>query len=144
MKRTQEIEKFLKGNMDKTSNEMITLHDKDFNIIYANEAAKKILNLPLLDVTNAKCYEYYHGKEHPPEICPSCRCLLTGEPVSFERYEPHLNMLLKIKAIPLFDDSNSQLIGLIHIVKPQNIRRKGAKKRKKLTDSERESKNIKS
>lgn len=143
MKRAEKTEEYLKGYMEERLTEMITLHDKDFNIIYANEAAKKILNLPLLDVTNAKCYEYYHGKEHPPEICPSCRCLLTGEPVSFERYEPHLNMLLKIKAIPLFDDSNSQLIGLIHIVKPQNKRRKEAKKRKKPTNSERKTKNIK-
>ena len=29
--------------------DMITVHDKDFNIIHANKAAKKILNLPLLE-----------------------------------------------------------------------------------------------
>lgn len=144
MKRTQKTEEPLKGNKEEALTEMITLHDKDFNIIYANEAAKKILNLPLLDVTKVKCYEYYHGKDHPPAICPSCKCLLTGDPVSFKKYEPHLNMFLKIKAIPLFDDSNSQLIGLIHIVKPVNKRRKETKKRKKLTNPAGKARRIKS
>jgi hypothetical protein len=41
MKRTQKTEEPLKGNKEEALTEMITLHDKDFNIIYANEAAKK-------------------------------------------------------------------------------------------------------
>jgi hypothetical protein len=144
MKRTQKKEESLKGNTEGILTEMITIHDKDFNIMYANEAAKKILNLPPSDATEAKCYEYYHGKDYPPEICPSCKCILTGEPVIFEKYEPHLNMFLKIKAIPLFDDGNSQLIGLIHIVKPVNKRGEETKKRKRLTDPDRKAGRIKS
>jgi hypothetical protein len=70
--------------------------------------------------------------------------MLTGEPVTFEKYEPHLNMFLKIKAIPLFDDSNSQLIGLIHIVKPVNKLRGKTKNRKRLTDPDRKAGRIKS
>jgi len=75
-----------------TITDMITIHDKDFNIIRANKAAKEILKLPSLEVTKAiKCYEYYHGTDCPPENCLSCACLTTGAPNSFEIFEPHLN-----------------------------------------------------
>lgn len=83
-----------------TITDMITIHDRDFNIIRANKAAEKILGLPFL-LPGTKCYKYYHGKDDPMEGCPSCDCLKTGMPVSFEIFEPHLNMYLEIRSIPL-------------------------------------------
>ncbi len=96
--------------------DMITIHDKDFNIIHANKAAEKILGLPLLTIQKSKCYEHYHGENSPPSGCPSCECLKTGKSVEFERFEPHLNKFLEIRAMPQFDDDN-QLTGVIHIVR---------------------------
>ena len=96
--------------------EIITIHDCYFNIVSANEEAKKFLKLPSLDVSDAKCYEYYHGKDSLPELCPCIKCFLRGEPIVFDIFEPHLNMDLKIRAIPLFDYSNNP-IGLMHVVK---------------------------
>jgi PAS domain S-box-containing protein len=99
-----------------TITDMITIHDREFNIVRANKAAEKILGLPFLGVTQAKCYQYYHGKEYPPEYCASCECLDTGKPVSFEMYEPHLDMFLEIRSMPRFDD-NDQISGLIHVIR---------------------------
>jgi PAS domain S-box-containing protein len=99
-----------------TITDMITVHDKDFNIIRANDAAKKMLKLPVLETDRAKCFKFYHGTESPPERCPSCQCLKTGKAATFEAFEPHLNMFIEIRAIPRFD-SNHQLSGLIHIVR---------------------------
>jgi PAS domain S-box-containing protein len=99
-----------------TITDMITIHDRDFNIIHANKAAQKILGLPLLGATKAKCYQYYHGKDHAPQDCPSCECFETKQPTSFEMYEPHLDMFLEIRAMPRFDQNN-QLIGLIHVIR---------------------------
>lgn len=96
--------------------DMITVHDRDYNIIHANKAAEKILGLPFLKSKTAKCYDLYHGESSPPKGCPSCECLKTEKPVAFEKYEPHLNKFLEIRAMPQFD-SNNQLIGLIHIVR---------------------------
>ncbi len=96
--------------------DMITVHDRDFNIIHANRAAEKILGLPFLKSRNAKCYQLYHGESTPPKGCPSCECLKTEKPVAFETYEPHLNKYLEIRAMPQFDDKK-QLIGVIHIVR---------------------------
>lgn len=99
-----------------TITDMITIHDKDFNIIRANKAAEKILNLPVLGVTQTKCYKYYHGKDAPPEGCPSCDCFQTKLPASFEMHEPHLGMFLEIRALPRFDNDN-QMIGLVHVIR---------------------------
>jgi len=107
-----------------TITDMITIHDKDFNIIHANKAAKEILKLPSLEVTKAiKCYQYYHGTDCPPENCLSCGCLTTGEPDSFETFEPHLNRYLEVRAMPRFDH-DKQLIGLIHVIRDISERKR--------------------
>ena len=106
-----------------TITDMITIHDKEFNIIRANKAAEKILGLPLLDNIKAECFRYYHGTDKPPLSCPSCKCLITGEPSTFELYEPHLNMFLELRAMPRFD-SNDELIGLIHVARDITERKK--------------------
>ena len=99
-----------------TITDMITIHDKEFRIVRANKAAEKILGLPFLGVTEAKCYRYYHGLDSPPENCASCECFATGKPVSVEMYEPHLDRFLEIRAMPRFDDEK-QIIGLIHVIR---------------------------
>ncbi len=65
---------------------------------------------------NAKCFKHYHGTEAPPEGCPSCDCLQTGEPASFEIYEPHLGKHIEIRAIPRFDEDRN-IVGLVHVVR---------------------------
>jgi PAS domain S-box-containing protein len=94
--------------------DLITIHDRDFNIIYANEAAKRVLDLPSLNNKKLKCYKYYHGEDCPPTGCPSCDCIKTGKPVVVERFEPHLNIFVEIHAIPQFDINDNQT-GIIHI-----------------------------
>jgi PAS domain S-box-containing protein len=94
--------------------DLVTIHDRDFNIIYANEAAKRVLGLPSLKNKKLKCYTYYHGGDRPPAECPSCSCIKTGKPVVVERFEPHLNIFVEIHALPQFDANNNQ-IGIIHV-----------------------------
>ncbi len=104
--------------------DMITIHDKDYNIIHYNTAAKRLLGLPnLVNSEVMKCFQYYHGRDCPPETCPSCRCLRTQEQAIFEVFEPHLNMFVEIRAIPRFD-GYGQLTGLVHIVRDITDRRK--------------------
>lgn len=106
-----------------TITDMITIHDKDFNIIGANKAAEKMLGLPVLDGARPKCYKQYHGSDHPPAGCPSCSSLVTGKPSVFEVFEPHLNMFIEIRAIPRID-AHGSIIGLIHMVRDISARNK--------------------
>jgi len=109
-----------KQDWDDTFNaipDMITIHDKDFNIIHANKAAKDVLKLPLLapGKTN-KCYTYYHGTEKAPSDCPSCKCMENPEYSTFEVFEPYLEKYVEVRAIPRIN-SNNEFIGLIHVVR---------------------------
>ena len=42
-----------------TITDMITIHDKDFNIVYANHSAQRMLGLPLIDGKAVhKCFKH--------------------------------------------------------------------------------------
>jgi len=72
--------------------------------------------LPIAGVTDAKCYQYFHGQDRPPEDCPSCSCYMTEKPAAFEVYEPHLDKHLEVRAMPRFD-GDLRMTGLIHVIR---------------------------
>ncbi|MFC1523562.1 ATP-binding protein [Thermodesulfobacteriota bacterium] len=100
----------------------ITIHDRDYNVIYANKAARHLLQTESFIPGEFKCYQKYHGTEAPPPGCPSCKTLVTGKPVEFECYEPHLNTFLEFRSIPRFNRKN-ELIGVIHIIRDISVRK---------------------
>lgn len=104
--------------------DMITIHDRDYNIIQANKAAIENLQLPFLSPDSInKCYKYYHGTESAPEGCPSCKCYDTAQPAAFELFEDNLNKYIEIRSIPRLN-KESEVIGLIHIVRDITQRKK--------------------
>jgi len=114
--------------------DMITIHDKDFNIVRANPAAKAILGLQLLEeMPLAKCFRLYHGTEKPPSGCASCQSLQTREPSTVEMFEPHLNKHLEIRAMPRFG-SDGRLVGLIHVVRDITERKRTEEEKRSLTE----------
>jgi PAS domain S-box-containing protein len=114
-----------------TITDMITIHDENFNIIRSNKAAATILGLPWLEMGKVKCYELYHGTSCPPENCPSCRSLQTGESSVHEMYEPHLGRYLDIRAIPRHDAAG-KMVGLIHVVRDITDRKRVEEEKEKL------------
>lgn len=114
-------EKFAQTKLDWESifdamTDMITIHDNEFNIVYANKAARDVLAASFTDEIWPKCYKSIHGTEEPPKGCPSCSCLKTKKSVSYEIYEPHLRMFIEIRAIPRINSKN-EVIGIIHIIR---------------------------
>ncbi len=107
--------------------DMITIHDRDCNIIAANKSAISSLGLNLSADLNkspgAKCYKHYHCTESLPERCARHRCYDTGHPVITEAFEPHLNKYIEIREIPRFD-KNNRPAGVIHIVRDISNRKK--------------------
>ncbi|MEW6715388.1 MAG: PAS domain-containing protein, partial [Nitrospirota bacterium] len=133
-KKTEELLRQSKHEWEETFNaipDIITVHDKDLNIINANQAAKEILNLPDSEITKTiKCFQYYHGQDSPPESCPSCNSLITGKPVTSEMFEANLNKFVEIRAVPQYDKKN-QLASLIHLVRDITDQKLAEKKIKK-------------
>jgi diguanylate cyclase (GGDEF)-like protein/PAS domain S-box-containing protein len=114
-----------------TITDMITIYDKNCNVIRSNKAAEKILGLPFLGASKLKCYKDYHGTDVPPADYLGCNCLAT-EPSISEVYDPHQGNYVEIRAIPRFD-SNKELIGTIHVVRDVTERKRSEKA---LQDSE--------
>jgi len=119
-KREDEIRLQLEHDWEGTFNaidDLITIHDRDFNIINSNHAASETLRLAApKDNEAVKCFKCYHGTDSPPEECPASKCLETGLPVSYEIFEPYLNKYVEIRLMPRYDTGH-QITGLIHIVR---------------------------
>ncbi len=103
-------------------NDAITIHDRDFNVIRANKTAERLLGLPFLEILGQKCYRLYHGYDCLPEECPICTGLKTGTSSVVEKFEPHLNKYIEIKAFPLVQDD--QNIKVVHVVRDITDRKK--------------------
>lgn len=121
-----------------TITDMVTIHDRQFNIIRANRAAEA--SLGLTGASNPKCYMQYHGAKSPPKNCPTCKCIKTRKPGTFEMFEPHLNMYVELRAIPRFD-SKGEFIGLIHIARDITERKKAEDRFNQLLDDVTKAKN---
>jgi len=106
-----------------TIDDIITVHDKNFNIIKTNKAAESAFGISVKEIVKSKCFSVFHGKDNPPDDCPSCTCMDKGKPITNEYYEPHLNKYLEIKAIPRLDPYNKPM-GIIHIVRDITNRKK--------------------
>jgi signal transduction histidine kinase len=93
-----------------------------------------------IDLTEdkAKCYNYYHGKNRPPEGCPVRTCLKTGKVETFELFESHLGKYIEIRALPRFDNKK-QITGFVHIVRDIGRLKKGEEQ---LESSRRDSRNL--
>jgi hypothetical protein len=95
---------------------IITIHDCEFNIIYANEDAKRILRLPFIGREKAKCYDYFHDNGHVPDVCAGLKCFLRSEAFRIKIFEPHLNKFLYIRATPLYG-TRKEPIGIFHVAR---------------------------
>lgn len=113
--------------------DMVTIHDKNFTIIQANKTAKKMLKLPSNFHEPIQCYQYYHGKDYPPEGCPTCDCLRKEKTGTFETFEPHLDRYLEIRAMPRYDENN-EFAGLIHVARDITDIKKTVEENKKLKE----------
>ncbi len=96
--------------------DVITIHDPSFNIVAANAAAQRHLQLPAIHHPRMKCYRYYHGSECLKAGCPGYKCLRTGRPAGLETFEPKLGKVVEIRAIPQID-SRGRITGVLHIVR---------------------------
>src|SRR5574340_533712 len=97
-------------------NDAITVHDREFNFLCANKAAEKIVGLKFSGLSGKKCYQLFHGTESPPEDCPCFQLFKTGAASTVEKFEPHLNKHIEIKALPFFDQ-NSHITKVVHVVR---------------------------
>jgi two-component system cell cycle sensor histidine kinase/response regulator CckA len=86
--------------------------DTDHTIIAANRAAVGAIGTS--EILGKKCYEVFHGDDHPPTGCPMEKLLNSGmmEPVEIEMEA--LDGVFLVSCTPILDEDD-KLQGIIHI-----------------------------
>lgn len=110
--------------------EIITIHDMDFNILYANKAAAAAFGCPIGEIVGQKCYKIYHDRESPSEECPCMKVQKTGKEASAEFFESNLKRNIDLKAFPRFDESG-KLMGVVHVARDITDRKQYEEKMKR-------------
>lgn len=114
-----------------TINDAITIHDLDFNILRANLAAEKMFKVPMEQLLNQKCYKTYHGLDSPPEWCLAGKLGHSPESSIKEYFEPQIGKYIEVKVLPRLD-SNNTLIGLIHVTRDIDARKRAEEEQARL------------
>lgn len=95
--------------------DLISIHDRDFTIIQANQALLKFVGKEPKEVIGAKCCQIFHASCTPWLTCPHRELLATGRSHTSEVNDPHLGIPLLITVAPIRRDG--EIIGSIHIAK---------------------------
>jgi formate hydrogenlyase transcriptional activator len=96
--------------------DLVSIHDKDFRIVRANQAFADAFGMEIRAVLGKKCLEVVHGTEEPWPLCPHRQTMESGKPVTEEFFEPRLGRYLQVSASPIWNDQN-EVIGSVHIAK---------------------------
>ena len=102
--------------------DMITIYDRDFNVIRANNAARELVNLPVFKDQKGGFLRFFH-KEDQRQMFPVLDCLYSGNSYNTEIYLQELDMHMEINVLPRMDASR-KVRGLIHVARDITQRKK--------------------
>ena len=86
--------------------EHVIYHDTELKILWANEAAASSVGLSPESLIGRHCYEVWHGREQPCEICPVAAALETGGPHEDEITTPDGRVWF-IRGYPIKDENGN-------------------------------------
>ncbi len=112
--------------------DLITIIDKDFNIIRSNKAMSDALGVVHGSVEGKTCCPIVHGSDKPVEHCPHRTLLKDGSKHTVELYEERLGGNLEVTVIPYYADDGKTLLGSMHIARNINDRKEMEIEREKM------------
>ncbi len=114
-----ERERFL-SNIFSSILDGISILDKDLNILQVNPIMEKWYR-HAMPIVGKKCYEAYHLRNKPCDICPSLKTLQTGkaayEVVSKQKLKDESCGWLDLFTFPMMDLETGQIKGVIEYVR---------------------------
>lgn len=122
--RIQQNERFLQAVFDGIQ-DGISVLDRDLNILRVNQAMERWY-AHMVPLAGRKCYEAYHLRSEPCEVCPTLRAMASGTPQMGEvplTRPGHSGGWLELYAFPTFDDQG-QPSGVIEYVRDITERRR--------------------
>ncbi|MFH0812633.1 MAG: GAF domain-containing protein, partial [Pseudomonadota bacterium] len=109
----------------------ISILDNDLTIIRVNAAMERWF-AHALPLAGKKCYDVYHGRSEPCEVCHASRTFKTGQPdhTVFPITGPggEVMLWLEIFIFPLFDKASEKITGVIEYVRDITERKRDEEK----------------
>ncbi len=102
--------------------ELIVFQDTENNILWANKAAGDSVEIPQDELIGLKCYEVWHNREIPCEICPVNRAVKSGKPEIDDVISPDGKEWI-IKGFPILEENNT-LIGITEVAQDISSQKK--------------------
>jgi PAS domain S-box-containing protein len=125
-KALKDAERFLTSIFSSIQDGLSVL-DNDLRIISTNQAMEKWY-AHAMPLAGKKCYEAYHGRDKPCDVCPSRRTLETGQAVHEEvpRTGPNREVVgcQDLYSFPLMDAEMGQMKGVIEYVRDATDRKR--------------------
>ena len=115
--------------------DLVSIHDKDFNIVKVNKAAVSALHIKPEELIGKKCYEVFHRTTAPVPSCPHGKTLNTKKPASSEFFEPHLGIHLEVATSPILSNEGN-VVGSVHIARNVTERKMMEENLKELYEQE--------
>ncbi|MCW5214387.1 response regulator, partial [Desulfobulbus sp. US5] len=96
--------------------DLITILNDRHEVIHANKAMSKMLDMPLDQMLKSKCYRLMHDIDSPPSFCPHSKLLKDYQPCSTEVFDEHSDSYFHVMVTPLYDD-NSSFVGSVRVAR---------------------------
>jgi PAS domain S-box-containing protein len=103
-------------------NEHVIYQQPDHTIIWANRAAAESIGMKPEDLIGKKCYELWHQRTRPCDICPVAEARESGKPCKKEVVTPD-GRWWEISGYPMLDDQG-RTIGMIEVTSEITARKK--------------------
>lgn len=96
--------------------DLISIHDEDFNIIRANKAIARRFKMDIRKIIGKKCYRIFHGTSEPLKNCPHVKSRETKQICTEEVEDSHMGGIFQITAFPQCDASGN-FLGAVCVAK---------------------------
>jgi PAS domain S-box-containing protein len=107
-KALQENERFL-SSIFESIQDGISVIDKEYNVVRVNQAMERWY-AQAMPLVGKKCYEAYHGRREPCEICPTRSTIETGlaarDVVIEKGAKGEIVRYVELHTFPMMDDSD--------------------------------------
>lgn len=101
-------------NIFESVSDMVYYTDKDLTIRRINQAVVKKIGKPEEEIIGKKCFQIFHGKDEPWELCPHFKSTSLKKPFVGEIEDPYLGGTFVVSNSPIYDSAGT-FVGTVHI-----------------------------
>jgi PAS domain S-box-containing protein len=110
----------------------ISMLDAELNVVMINSAMEQFF-FDRLPIVGRKCYEAYHGKTEPCEVCPALKTMQSGKSSSKMLVQDD-EVWLELVTFPVFNQEGTRVAGVIEHLRDISERRRTEVEIRKLNE----------